>query len=181
MSDPLSFTFTLDPAEHVRAAGSLARRHRSWFLRWGWAVIVALPAMISLASGAPLTSLWPYGVMIFAGGLYLLLAPPLLRRQVRRQLEQTPSLREPQTYRFAETSLQMGNPLAATELGWDAVIEAVETPEFLFVYFSPKCAYYLPKRVLGRRAEDVRNFLRGRLGARAAGLSAVDATAEIAN
>jgi hypothetical protein len=118
--------------------------------------------------------------MILGVSLYLVLAPGLLRRQVRRQLEQTPSLREAQTYRFAETSLQMGNPLAATELGWDAVIAAAETPEFLFVYFSPKCAYYLPKRVVGARLDDVRRFLHNRLGPRAGGLSAVDKALPVA-
>lgn len=165
--------------EHVRAARALARRHRSWLLRWGWAAIVPLPGVLALASGAPLTSLWLYGVMILAVILYLTLAPGLLRRQVRRQLAQTPSLQEPQTYRFAETSLRIGNPLATTELAWDAVTEAAETPEFLFVYSSPKCAYYIPKRVVGARLDDVRSFLRGRLGPRAASLS-VDNGAQVA-
>ena len=180
MSDALMFTFAMEPAEHVRAALALARHQESWFFRWGWAVVVVVGPVLALASGTPLTSLWLYGVILLLVTLALVVVPRLLRRQVRRQFARTPSLREPQSFRFTDSSLQMGNALATTELRWDAITEAAETSDFLFVYYAPKRAYYIPKRVIGNRLDDVRQFLRTRLGSRAAALSGGETNAKVA-
>lgn len=170
-SATLSFTFFLDPAEQVRAGQAVANRLRfAWFRRWGWALIFALPLVLVLTGDVPLTSLWPYGVILVLIGAFFALTPAILRRQVRRAIAQTPSLREPQTYEFTDAGVRMTNPLAAAELRWGAVIEAAETEEFVLLYYSPKCAYYVPKRIIGPRLDELRAYLHARLAARASGV-----------
>lgn len=110
--------------------------------------------------------------MLAVVGLAVLSLPAIQRWQYRRAYAQTPSLRLPQVYRFTDDSLEMVNDLARAEMRWDALVEAAETGEFFLFYYSKKCAYFLPKRVVG--AEDaqaeLREFVRARVNDRATGL-----------
>jgi hypothetical protein len=172
--DNLTFTFHLDPAEQIRATKALTRRQRfSWVFRWGWIVFI-LPFLFAVVADVPLRVLWPYAIILGIIGLSSALTPVWLRRQIRRAIEATPSLREPQTYHLTPEALRMSNPLAATELRWDAVLEAAETDEFVLLYYTPKCAYYVPKRIIGARLAGLREFLRRQLGSRAGTLPDVN-------
>jgi hypothetical protein len=176
----LTFTFHLDPAEQVRATQAVTRRQRfSWLWRWGW-IVFLLPVVLALATDVPLRTLWPYAVILSIIAIWSALVPVLMRRQIRRTISATPSLREPQTYHFAPEALRMTNPLAAAELRWDAVLEAAETSEFILLYYSPKCAYYVPKRIVGSRLAELREFLRSMMGSRAAALPVVEGTSQVA-
>ena len=59
---------------------------------------------------------------------------------------------------------------------WDALVEAAETDEFFLFYYSKKCAYYLPKRVVGGPEDQavLRAFIRQHAGTRAKGLPPVE-------
>jgi hypothetical protein len=139
--------------------------------------LLILPILLAIVGDVPLSVLWPYAVVLGIIGLSSALTPIWLRRQVRRAIQATPSLREPQTYHFTPDVLRMSNPLGATELRWDAVLEAAETDEFVLLYYMPKCAYYVPKRIIGARLVELREFLRRQLASRAAGLPDVDVNA----
>ena len=168
-SDGLAFELNLDPAETVRASQELERRGRgSAALRAGifWFCLAAAGTAVFKGGLVVVEVL----AVLFTGlGLWALLWPTLKRRKLRRLYRGMPALSGPQRYEFREDGLAFSNAGAESLLRWSAVLEAAETPEFFLIYYAKKCAYYLPKRVIGSEvlADQLRGFLRGKLGERA--------------
>ena len=166
------YQFRLDPAETIRATRFVQQRRPLAWASWlAWPALIGL-ALLYLSTGTPLRDMWL--LVIAAGGLLgmQLLSPLVQRWQVRRAYAEPPGLQEPQRYELTAAGLVMSGGAASVTLGWEAILEVTETPEFYLFFFSKRCAYYLPKRVVGGAAEQrsLRTFLRMHLGSRATGL-----------
>ena len=172
MSAPLTYEFQIDSAETVRASRVVRRRQRFAWIAWAvWPVLVGLAALY-LASGVPWQNLWLLGLV----ALFLLtlqwLTPRIQRWQLRRAYAETPNLRGPQVYQFSDAGLSITGGAATTTLGWDSFVEVAETDEFFLFFYSKQCAYYVPKRAVGKGIYQraLRGLLRAKLGRRAAGI-----------
>jgi hypothetical protein len=173
---PFMYELQLDPAETVRASRAVARRTpwgRYAQMVWLAVLVVLVTAALVLEVPIGIVGTW-FAVLMFIS-LATLALPALQRRQIRRAYAGTPSLQGPQSYRFTDEGIEMANALARSNVRWDALVEAAETPDFFLFYYSKKCAYYLPKRVVGDLAAQalLREFVREHLGARAGGLGPV--------
>ena len=170
MSNPLVFELVLDPAETVRAGQEIERRDPSWQSWRLWAFWLLIPLTMIVAFRWPIRALGAVlGAAIF-GGLVALLTPALRRRRVRRAYAATPALAGPQRYEFTDDGLALSNASVSNLVRWSAFVQAAETPEFFLLYYSKRCAYYLPRRIMGPEAQidALRELLRSRLGDRAA-------------
>ena len=172
MTAPLTYKFQIDSAETVRASRAVQRRQRFAWITWAvWPVLFAL-ALLYLVSGVPWQNMWLLGVV----AVFLLtlqwLTPWIQRRQSRRAYAETPNLRAPQVYQFSDAGVSITGGAASTTLGWDSFVEVAETDEFFLFFYSKRCAYYVPKRVVGKGIyqSTLRALLRAKLGPRAAGL-----------
>ena len=168
----LTFEFRLDPAETVRASQIVARRRPfGWTERWALPLIVG-SGLVFIALGKPWQEMWLLGGIALALLLLQIFIPIVQRRALRRAYDETPSLRGPQVYEFSETGLVMTGVGSSTTVGWDSIVEAIETKEFFLLYFSKRSAFYLPKRATSDEAQRtaLRDLLRTQLGHRAAGL-----------
>jgi len=165
---PLDYRFEVDPAETVRASREVARGRGGPWLPWAVWLILLVEAVLSLLSGARLRDLWLLGVAALLYGSILLATPWLQRRRLRRLYAGTPSLREPQLYRFSDEGLEIRGGPATTSLGWAALVRAKETREFFLLFYNERCAYYLPKRAMSGPADEarLRALLDARLGSR---------------
>lgn len=123
-------------------------------------------------SGVPWQNLWLLGLVALLLLTVQLLTPRIQRWQLRRAYATTPNLRGPQIYQFSDAGLSITRGAATTRLGWDSFVEVAETDEFFLFFYSKQCAYFVPKRAVGREIYQraLRGLLRGQLGRRAAGL-----------
>jgi hypothetical protein len=169
---PLIYEFNIDPAETVRASRVVQRRQRFAWIAWAvWPILIAL-AVWYLATGVPWQKLWLLGLVALFLLTLQLLTPWIQRWQLRRAYAETPILRGPQVYQFSDAGLSITGEAATTTLGWDSFVEAAETDEFFLFFYSKQCAYYVPKRAVGKAIYQraLRALLRAKLGRRAAGL-----------
>lgn len=172
MADDLTFEFLLDDGEQVRAAALVARRRggqRVW--RWLGLGAVGVLLMLALMLRWSLLVLWPYVVIIAIVSTAQLFVPTVQRWQMRRMFRESPTVRGPLTYSFAETGLSLRTPITSAEIAWAGIEEATETPDMFIMFVGKRFAYYIPKRVVGARESQLRSFLRQRLGERAVALS----------
>ena len=168
----MTFTFQLEPAETVRASQIVARRRPfGWIDRWALPLFVAF-GLFFLALGVPWQSLWLLGVVVLGLGFLQVIIPVVQRRQLRRAYDETPSARGPQTYQFSDTGLVMSGGSSSITLGWDSLVEVIETKEFFLLYHTKRAAFYLPKRAAPEEADRaaLRALLQTHLGSRAAGV-----------
>ena len=172
MRPPLTFAFQLEPAETVRASQIVARRRPfGWTERWALPLMIGF-GLLAIALGVPWKSLWLLGAIALAVFVLQLVIPIVQRRQLRRAYDETPSLRGPQTYQFSDTGLVVTGVSSSMTLGWDSLVEAIETSEFFLFYHTKRAAFYLPKRAAPDEAQRaaLRDLLQTQLGPRAAGL-----------
>jgi len=169
MNSPLAFELVLDPAETVRASQEVERRARTLRGQAVWFFWLLIPLVMALTLHAPLSVLKTYLIVIIIVGLFALIWPAIRERQVRRLYADTPALSGPQSYTFTDDGLAVANAGVSNLIRWSAFTEAAETSEFFLLYYSRKCAYYLPKRIIDSDAlvDAVRAFLRDKLGERA--------------
>lgn len=169
-SHSLAFEISLDPAETVRASREITRRARSSTYLQAVVFWLCLGGAFFLAFNVGFVAIEILGVVFALLGLYALFWPMIQRTRLRRYYKNTPALSGPQRYNFTEDGLLLANDGSETLIRWPSVLEAAETREFFLVYYSKKCAYYLPKRVM--HSDDVENdlraFLHAKLGERAA-------------
>jgi hypothetical protein len=170
MSTPLEFELVLDPAETVRAGQEVERRARTLRSQAVWFFWLLIPLVMALTLHAPLAVLKTYFIVMVLVGLFALVWPAIRERQVARLYAATPALSGPQSYTFTDDGLAIANAGVSNLVRWSAFTEAAETPEFFLLYYSRKCAYYLPKRIIHSDdvVDTVRAFLREKLGERAA-------------
>ena len=168
MNQPLSFEFMLDEAEQVRVGRLVDRRRRK--LHW-WRLLgltlVLVPVVCTVLLGWPLASLTQYLVALAVVSALALMVPLIQRWQVQRMFRESPALRGPLTYELKPSGFALRTPLTSAEVSWDAIREAIETPDMFVMFLTQRFAYYIPKRVIGSRASELRAFLADRLGDRA--------------
>lgn len=166
------YTFDWRLGEHAHVIGLLVReRFRSGL----WRVIrllvisvLAVAAVGTVASGllGDLASALRLGfLVILVGGMtfwFEKLTGRVRAWQVRRM---DPAVRHPISLALEESGLRVITEAAETRLRWDGLHKVRETPDFFMFYYSPRIAYYLPKRVLSGQAEidAVRASIQGRL------------------
>jgi len=161
MTDPgtvasLRYRFRLDPAEYARAVTALAKWSPWRFLSLGLAAVPFVPIVayaitddkrwIQPGAAIPFLAL-PILAYLFGG-------PWGQRFRVRRAQNGAPLLREEFVYEFSGTGLNTQAGPASGHLGWPGMLRIRENPEFYFFYYSDKCAYYLPKRLVADEAES---------------------------
>lgn len=174
MTAPLKFEFALDAAETVRAGQEVEKRGRSGRLQAVLMLLFAAPLTIGIVRGAPSKFYAAYFGILIGILLLTLIWPAIRERQVQKFYDAAPAFRGIQRYEFADEGLGLSNDQASNLVRWTAFTQAVETPEFFLLYYSPKCAYYLPKRVVETEGQAVaiRGLLRDKLGEKAESLVA---------
>jgi drug/metabolite transporter superfamily protein YnfA len=169
MTASLKFEFALDAAETVRASQAIEKRARSVRLQAVLMLLFAAPITMGIVRGASSRFYAAYFSVLVVIILFSRIWPTIRERQVRKFYDAAPALRGIQRYEFADDGLALTNDHASNLVRWTAFTQAVETPEFFLLYYSPKCAYYLPKRIVANESQTdaVREFLREKLGPKA--------------
>lgn len=170
---PLTFEILLNPAETVRVAQTIERRARTPRTQLLWIGFMALPFLIAGVFGVPFSTLIIYVGLLIAFAAFTAFLPAIRRWQVGRFYRDTPSLAGPQRYEFSDAGIAISNANASNLIRWSAITEAAELPDVFLLYYSKKCAYYVPKRVIPTEAEidALRALLHANLGARAAAVA----------
>lgn len=165
----LSFVLALDPAETVRASREIQRRARTIRGKLLLMAAVPVPLVLDILFKPSRAVLSAYFAISAAIVLFALLWPSIRKRQLKRFYETTPALNGPQRYVFTDDGLALSNDGATNLIRWSAFVEAAETTEFFLLYYSPKCAYYLPRHVVAKEDQEdaLRGFLREKLGEKA--------------
>jgi hypothetical protein len=163
---PLVFTFSLDAAETVRATDELAQRRRkvNTFRIVMGALVVSTISAIAVGLGPAVVSA-NVGVLTLMI-LFELGWPRYLEREVRKFYRATPALAGDQRYVFDDDGLTMSNDASAMSVRWSAIQRVAKTKEFYLLYYSPKAAYYLPRRAVAQvnREEALLDLLHAKLG-----------------
>jgi hypothetical protein len=165
--DPVSVDYHWDwsRAEHIRLHRALMRVvARSGKLR-------AVRVIFMLAAGAgvaypliewargnpyPLERAFPWMVLI---GLWWGIFTWLLPRSSARAYSKLH--RGLQRLRLTAEGVESGCDVCSSQLRWETFQRAVETPEFVFLFYTTQCAAYLPKRVVEtpEALDRLRSFL----------------------
>lgn len=150
-----AYTYDWNAAEHRRAVRwtAWARLRRPLFrlLRIALYVFLGLVALVAIGMAADGYTREPIqlGVLAVLVGALVLWSPWLTAALITRRTRRTdPNVHHPMRQWFDETGLHVSCRTAETTLRWDGMERVVETPRFLFFYYSPLLAYYLPKRVV---------------------------------
>ena len=87
-------------------------------------------------------------------------------RQTRRV---DPSTRGTLVRTLSNEGFRVDGSGQSVELQWDGIHSAVETPEFILIFFNRLCAYYIPKVLITQSGElgRIRELLSAKLGHRA--------------
>ena len=87
----------------------------------------------------------------------------------RRTRRLDPSARGTLVRTLSNDGFRVDGSGQSVELRWDGIHSAVETPEFILVFFNRLCAYYIPKVLVTQSGElgRIRELLSAKLGDRA--------------
>jgi hypothetical protein len=176
----LRIEFTVTEQQQYRALRALQRRTASYY--WSLAFFLGVPALlvvVYLAQGATLSELLlEHGGAILAGPALVFVGFPLLQRWgVRSQYRSSPAMRGVQSYDFGPEAIAMAGPLSSATMQWEAVIKAVETPEFFLLYIAKARAHFVPKSAFGDEGDlnQMRALLQRQLAGRFHGRQRVPA------
>ena len=173
--------FDFNPWEHFRVQRALSAQWRWRFVFYGFVVGLPLITLGLLWLGR---SAMPDGSLGIGDVWYLfipmalgLLGIPLA--QVYTAFAHRRQHRIPHGEHFVELNeegVRAGCDAMTTEVRWDALHRACETREFFLLYYSPKCAFYFPKRSLGGAGgeAEARRAIHRHLGERARLLAPAD-------
>jgi len=90
--------------------------------------------------------------------------PWLNRWGVRRQMRSNPMLGGTQSLSLATDGLAMENRAGSSNVRWEAILHVVETPKHFLFYYTPHCAYYLPRASIpSSEIESVRSCIQQRV------------------
>jgi hypothetical protein len=169
----LAFTYRWDFGEHVRLQRALMQHHgRSGGRRWIFrALLIAMTLVVTLAllgSGShwreTLRSLAPW-LALFALWMGLLRwgLPYYSAWSYRRT---NACVDHDMTRAVSPAGIQLRCHTTATDLRWEGVLRATETPEFFLFFVSSNCAVQLPKRAISTNEQliQVRQVVQAALG-----------------
>jgi len=150
-----AYTYDWNAAEHRRAVRWMtwARLRRPLFrvVRVVLYVFLALVALVAIGMALDGYTREPIelGVLALLVGALVLWFPWLTAALITWRTGRTdPNVHHPMHQRFDAVGLHVSCRTAETMLRWDGMQRVVETPRFLFFYYSSQLAYYLPKRVV---------------------------------
>ena len=171
---PVAARFDFNPWEHFRVQRALGAQSRWRFVFYGFVIGLPLVTLGLLWLGR---SAMPGG-SLGLGDVWYLLIPIVLAlvvlplAQVYTAFAHRRQHRIPHTEHFVELNeegVRAGCVAMTSEVRWEALHSARETKEFFLLYYSPKCAFYLPKRSLGGASgeAEARRSIRRHMGERA--------------
>ena len=102
---------------------------------------------ISLLAGRSLVTavrdnlFWIVGLPLFG----FVVLPGINRWAVKRQLRSNPMLGGPQSFALRDDGLAMENRAGSALVRWATLLRIVESSEHFLFYYTPQCAYYLPR------------------------------------
>ncbi len=165
-----SYTFDWRRAEHAEVTAFLVRE---LFLsgvarafQWIAFAAVALAVLLAVAGAAsgdlgPALRIGPLAVAV----IVLLLGFGRITGWMRAwQLGRNdPNVGAPFTFAFFDDHLTIRLKTLKSDLAWDGLHAVGETPTMFLFYYSPRAAYFLPKRAVGHDAAELRAWIEDRL------------------
>jgi hypothetical protein len=148
---PLEYNFDVTVALRASVQRDLIRRSR-WYRRmqYAYAILPFIFVGISLLAGRGLLG-------SIRGNLFWIIGLPLLgfvglpwlnRWSTARALRSNPALGGPQWFALTSDGLAMKNRAGSTLVNWGTLLRVIEERHHFLFYYSPGCAYYLPRAVV---------------------------------
>ncbi len=75
-----------------------------------------------------------------------------------RSLRATPAAQHPQEFSFSPSGFKISTDGANTSFEWKSIVSVHRTASFLLLFFSKKCAYYVPIELLC--SDDIETVVR---------------------
>jgi hypothetical protein len=170
----VTFKYFWDFGEHVRLVRAVMR-HQGGRGRWIYRLLVAAMALVMVLAllgseghwGATIRELAPWMVLfglwmaVFRWGL------PFYSAWGYRRTN--PCVHHEMTRAVTPGGIQLRCHTTATDIRWEGVLRAVETPEFFLFYVSRNCAVQVPKRAIPNSGDltRVRSLVQHALGSKA--------------
>lgn len=108
-------------------------------------------------------------LVIVFGGLFLLLRK-MLRNPSKMQIEylvsKNPNLLSRKCLEITDGGLIIQNDSQNSKIGWAGIDRIEENDEYAFIYFNPRAAHIVPKRVFTDKIQELEflNILRSKTG-----------------
>ena len=157
----LSYRFTVDPAEALRANRLLdGGRPLGWANWLVWPMLLGL-LFLYRSKGLAWSEM---GFLWFAIALLTLIqlaAQLLQRRTARREYDSNPALRAEQRFTLSEDGISIAGGPGHFELRWEGIRGIRETNEFVLFHVGKHTGAFLPKRAVGSEQPmaELRDFL----------------------
>ena len=144
----LAYDFDVTPQLAASVQKALAARLR-WYrwLQYAYAMFpllfVGLSWFVRRSLGAAIIDNWFWIVALPLFGFVVL--PWLTRRAFRRRFRSNPMLGGERSLTLREDGLAMESRAGSAVVRWPALLRVVESDEHFLFYYTPQCAYYLPR------------------------------------
>lgn len=166
----MEFRSQFDTQEFLRASKAVERvtskRHLVWLLALGAPVFIAGISLIGGYFDAvdPVwmrVPLWPW---LFFPLLSFVGIPLLVRWQLLRAVKANPRLPCEMVRIVTADGLECRDDGTAARFEWRAIERVVATDEFYLFFYTKKCAYFLPRRLVGAQERtQLHTLLRDRI------------------
>jgi len=169
----MEFRSQFDTQEFLRASKAVehltTKRHFTWLLAFGLPLFITGLSLFVAYSNAeePVwarVALWPW---LFFPLLSLAGIPLLTRWQLLRAVKANPRLSGEMVRIVSAEGLESRDAGTAARFEWRAVQRVVTTDEFYLFFYTKKCAYFLPRRLVSAEEHtQLHALLRDHLDAR---------------
>ncbi len=112
-------------------------------------IVVTVKAVLdneALVSWSGDTSLWL--LMAFLLSFPLIFMPVLQYLLIMKSYKTNPSLQQQQFYEISENGIRNYGEGFNVEMGWSTVPEVLLSKDFLLMFISRSCAYYIPRELI---------------------------------
>jgi hypothetical protein len=174
---PTSFNISVQPDFWTRYRVIRTMSHRLWSVWAVYAIIVVAAVgwviwmFVFGTDQSPAGTLDPLSLIPVAGMLLLVfvLVPLLQIYQLWTLSRHNRTLSSVHHYSITPDGFSARSEMFDVNLRWDAILEAVETKRFFFIYLSPRIAHFIPKERISSfpELEQLRAVLKTHLGERA--------------
>lgn len=162
------YTFDWMPGEHARVTALLVRDRmrrplaRILFLSIAVVVVLAVALSVLAIAGGDPSLAFPLLPLALVVGALSVTTPALIGRLQAWQIRRVdPNLASPIHHHLTPEGVRIELRTTRVELGWEGMAGVRETPDFFLFHYSPRHAYYLPKRVLPPgEVDEVREYIR---------------------
>lgn len=144
----MTFTYQSSFWEHYHANAAVLLRIRSQLLGYGFMAVVGV-FLIGIQVALSMNGRYPASASGAAVGAWFVVLFPFTNAiQVWSVRRRNRIVGGEQTFAVGDEGIRMSGAHWDGSVRWDAVVRVVETSSFLLFYFSPRFAYYVPKRVM---------------------------------